>query len=651
MGYRGMNLQVANPVMAAVQGYKAVDDIFETNRQRQVADEDRQRRIDREAQVQRQNDTLFAQQQEEFGRRQQQWLDEDILKELQPVQMGLEQLKTTNKPGTQGDIDALTAHLSPKALERFRQEMADGKGSLSPYRQASSLLHQAMQKVAEGDGALGKKMAIDAFNMGYGDELNAGSAKDGMEVVSKRVVDLRFYGQGGVVPILEVTARDNTGKEMTYRAPSTKGQGAGAEDKINVIMPEDAARNFDLRAMVADSLDRLLVRHGDKTPLEQAQKRRQGMDMAGAMGGIVGLTEAEQAQVNKIAEGGGDWKAAIELLLEKKKGQKVDLEWRDNVNVGGVPYQIAYDKKTGKEVHRLPMLNDKVHGKKGAGSGAGGGGGELKSHVYSEFNKALMQAMVSKHGIPIPEEAMGFDMSGNERVDVNRYMAQLPPDAQREFLAAMSQGEALMVEGGLSPIRAAQQALLAPMKDRVPLMSTHEGMPDAYLYPRDQAIAAAQQAIAAGKDKKAVTERLEKLYPGAGAELGKQQQATPGASAAGRTPAQVEVPKPAARPGMAMSNRGSLREIQGNINRSGLGDNLINRAGAKHLEMTTRAGKEVINAALVVPRLVARGAESAWVNFVNFSKSRYPSLDELVAFAKENPEEAQKIYEAAAAKK
>jgi len=314
---------------------------------------------------------------------------------------------------------------------------------------------------------------------------------------------------------------------------------------------------------------------------------------------------------------------------------------------------VAYDKKTGKEVVRLPQWNKDVHGKGAAG------GGELKSHVYDEFNRALLQAMVSEYGID--DGDFKTDMMGNQKIDVNRYMNKLPPEAKQRFLVAQSRGEGLMVQQGLSPIQAAQQALFAPAKGREPeMLSAHGGQPDAYLPERSEAISAAQQAIASGKDKKAVVERLEKLYPGASKELGSGSNKSKGGRAAdnvvvpqpgGSRAAGAEATEPADRPGMRLSERGSLRNIQGQINQNLNPNNPISQAGDKMADTAIAAGKGIFTVATVVPRLIAAGASGAWESFQEWSVSRYSHLkfdeEAVMEFAKKDPEAARKIMTAA----
>jgi hypothetical protein len=131
-------------------------------------------------------------------------------------------------------------------------------------------------------------------------------------------------------------------------------------------------------------------------------------------------------------------------LKSRGKLQEPKQEW-----VFGADGELRMNKFSGETEKTGYVKPDK--------DGSGGGGKGVKSHLYDEFNQTLLRSLVADYGID--DGDFGVDAMGNQRVDVDRFVNKLPKAAQQRYLQALREGERLMVDEGLSPIRAAQQAL------------------------------------------------------------------------------------------------------------------------------------------------------------------------------------------------
>ncbi|MEZ4601430.1 MAG: hypothetical protein R2940_16705 [Syntrophotaleaceae bacterium] len=131
------------------------------------------------------------------------------------------------------------------------------------------------------------------------------------------------------------------------------------------------------------------------------------------------------------------------LIQETKR--KVKEGGSDNAG------RYLYDENSGEVLGQ-------IHGPMGgmASGGRGGSGGGVKSHLYDELHQMALRLMITDYGID--DGDFGLDAMGNQRVDEDRYLNKLPKAAQKRYLRAIQEGERLMVEEGLSPILAIQQA-------------------------------------------------------------------------------------------------------------------------------------------------------------------------------------------------
>lgn len=291
-----------------------------------------------------------------------------------------------------------------------------------------------------------------------------------------------------------------------------------------------------------------------------------------------------------------------------------------------------------------------------AGSGAGAGGEGLpKGYVYDEFNKALLMAMVAKHGID--DGDFTADLMGNQRIDVNRYMHRLPEDARQQFLAAQSVGEGLMARG-VSPIQAAQQALLIGTGEaRQPgpqMQAAHgpgQGSPSAG-YSRDEALVLARKELGRGARRQDVVDLLERFFPGAGAELDRPVGAGgEGRGAAGMAP-QGE-PREAAK-GSGMAPAEKPLDLRGRMKQAAVvpkKDNAITRANEYPVELIGKGLKMLWQ--INPMRLGALGISDSLGAFQQWARKRYSHGDAerdpqaLAEYAKVDPRGAQLIEQAA----
>lgn len=457
-----------------------------------------------------------------------------------------------------------------------------------------------------------------------------------------------------VVVLLE--GQDKDGK--VYRAPMSRRRSSDSDDVLSSKTLGEIHAQVDFAERMSQGLLASLAGFDDATAqrvidgyrdhakrvMEEQRKRQQSGRKANAIAGLVGFSDDEKAKLSSAAKSGVDVVKAAEMLI-KQNNPGVEVVWRDNVDIGGKPYQVAYDKKSGKQIKAIPQW---VKGSSGGGSGSSGAGsgtqgGALKSHIYDEFNESLLKHFVAEYGID--DGVFSSDMMGNEKIDINRYLSKLPEEGRRKFLTAQSLGESLMVTGKYSPIRAAQMAFKGelPGPERMSSHSSGSGRVT-QKHSRSAAIAGAKQAIKAGKDKDAVLKRLDGLYPGASAEV----DSAPGG---GEKPQRQRKPMAkVAPPRVGMSPESSpvavLNEMSKNIPR----DNAI-RKGSDAAVRWMLEGLNQIGMATPVGVLASAGQDVVRMvkDFQEWAQHRYDtegagqSPEVLAEYAKEKPEEADKI--------
>lgn len=430
-------------------------------------------------------------------------------------------------------------------------------------------------------------------NMAFAPELAARGQKYGAKEV--RFSRLVPSPQGdGFMAELEITKADGT----TYRAPATMNGGT-LDDGDNQV------KNFKMEEVVPYLAGQLVTFEGAQSYLKTR-----------------GLLKKEE---RKVKEGGSD--KAGRYLYDESTGEKVrDLHGP----IGGMAAGGGSGVGGGG-------------GRGGGRGGSGGGGGEIKSHVYDEFNQALLQVMVSKYGI----QAGGFstDEMGTQKVDPIRYLNSLPEEAKQQYLRAQSVGEGLMVKG-LSPLQAAQQALLP--QSGTPLLPSHQSSPS--LDPKK---------VQQGDIDQVPPERLSLL-----------QQGLKNAEAAGKEEAlgfldQLRKEQPAEFAALTRTLAPSGKIVVDNPQQQGMAplrDQVFTKLnkGVQQSGWNPDYPAELVGKGLsalwqVAPaRLAAVGVADVLKDFQQWSRSRYKtpgaerSAQALAEYAKENPQAAEQIARAAA---
>jgi len=271
---RRLNLAESNPVMAAIQGYKAVDDIFETNRQRKRAEEDRSMAIE-----DRERNNAWQQEQQKqsrlgWQRAEETHNDQKTQRELNEAIYHMQGFQQNNVPFEQ------RMHWLQQQPETVQRALLGNipDEDLDSHVQSYRLFHQAAALMEQGDMNRAEQVFAEAMNLGHGLEINQGTAREGLTDVKKRVVGGRLHPSGeAIAPVLEITGVDKTGKRVSYIAPSTKGQGTDANDIVNFIPIEQLMKTVHDRASVAQWMKNAkgkLVGLGDNAPIEEARTRQ-----------------------------------------------------------------------------------------------------------------------------------------------------------------------------------------------------------------------------------------------------------------------------------------------------------------------------------------------------------------------------------------
>jgi len=191
---------------------------------------------------------------------------------------------------------------------------------------------------------------------------------------------------------------------------------------------------------------------------EEQRKRLEGTKQAGALSDLVGFNADEKKKLEAVAEAGGNIKNAAELLIKKRKGADRELVWRDNVDIGGKPYHVAFDKKSGKKVAQVPQWVKA--GKAGGASGGGGGSGTMGEDEFRQWTTKLdglykSRASVEKGFDPLTGEVL--DQSNIEKAlktldgqiaNTERYISRKDPEQWYTYSGKHVQVESGHARGG-----------------------------------------------------------------------------------------------------------------------------------------------------------------------------------------------------------
>lgn len=334
--------------------------------------------------------------------------------------------------------------------------------------QSAKRLQQVIVQLGETAGAqlLGKQTKIDAkthpelFQL-FSDTFPAvggGSKgfKDGQFVPVEFFIDGTGAKDIRDVRIIPVGEGRNPKTGETYRAPMSVKRTSDPDDQVSATplgeiysraqLTESAANGF--LATVLENDDAAAQKYLDhyfkmsQAVAEEKRRRTQAGELGDALSGLVGFNEKESAALAKVVVAGGDPKGTAELIL-KARDKSLDIEWRDNVKgKDGNPFMVAYDKKTGKEVARVPQWVKPSKG--GAGSGAKGGKeGAMPKHIYAAFET------------PEQYDGNGFQISGKgvDRPRLNKFIGfkskvghdMTYEDAYTQFMNQEGQGSATEV--------------------------------------------------------------------------------------------------------------------------------------------------------------------------------------------------------------
>lgn len=245
---------------------------------------------------------------------------------------------------------------------------------------------------------------------------------------------------------VEVTGKD--GKR--YTAPITVNRGTGDDDPVRLIPRQGFAGYVRANADLGRVLTQTMAELGDATAASDLERMRQQQSnerLGEALGEIAGFSDKEAGSLRKAVAAGADAKATAEMILKARPQEKeIEIAWRDDVKgKDGKPYQVAYDKNSGKELARVEQW---VKGE-GAGSGSGGGGkGGMKPSDYRATVKMaeerLQTEMINDFVQALPEEQRQnfivenpMDPEGKQFKDTwKRVFSQLSPEQQEFYRSA-----------------------------------------------------------------------------------------------------------------------------------------------------------------------------------------------------------------------
>jgi len=243
------------------------------------------------------------------------------------------------------------------------------QGILSPtvaglreQAQISPMLKNKIRTLGDqlGPQLLGKKTRVtkemdpelfDQLTRSFPAVVNGSKAfKDGRGEVAELLIDAEGVDKVQDAKVYAVLEGINPQTGERYRAPMTAKRSGDPDDELSPMrvgglyaqaeFAEKASRAI-LAALAGEddaTSEKILQDHWRRAEeyKKEMAARRKNAGVAGVLGNIVGLKADEQKKLIGAVEAGADAKGSVEMILKARpQAKEVDLEWRDNVNVGG----------------------------------------------------------------------------------------------------------------------------------------------------------------------------------------------------------------------------------------------------------------------------------------------------------------------------
>ena len=343
----------ANPIMDAIQGYRAVNDIYRTNRLDKEATEER-------AYTRKRQERQDAREEETFKLQKDALQKKDDLDKLQAVKYFL----TASPEG----VDPLTA--IPEEYKKWVQPAIDNDPYVKQYYTNPEFRNthaKAIKDIETGldmsQGAPDMKKVISGVNTIYGPEINKGNADDGQPAKSKvlnRVVmspdGKKFTGT------VIVTRQDDT----QYEAPLTEGRGSEPDAPIKWIPISQISAMTKMRQGMIDYVNARMVEKGDTTVLKsQEEEGKKKKAITAALKSVEGVSDTKKREILQAilpSIAGGDIPAGVgdtilkAAMPEEKERKLTKVE--GGVGRGGAKQDMLIDSE-GKVVYTAPAIYPK----------------------------------------------------------------------------------------------------------------------------------------------------------------------------------------------------------------------------------------------------------------------------------------------------
>lgn len=367
MSYYG-GLRPANPIAAGIQAYKDVDGIFETHRQRKIADEDRQRQMQRQQVLDQRADEVFVRQKEGWSREDLRYNEEQEGNRANGIsakglalyaQAGRDPVKfaelAQQDQGFMADIEWLAGKSQAKEL-------------LNGYALAG-LTRDAGQDFFASGGARGGNELIAAQNAML---TRGGTGRSDLTETKKTYGLPMQLPNGKWGRMIKVSGKDKDGKIVEYDAPATRGESGDLNDVLEQFTQEDA----DNRLSVMQTISMLALAKQAKTNPE-ALKALQAIDADHRSRQMQGIAQAAAQNAYNPKATDVENLANMRAYMQKaaqRSGVQYDPALAD-AEIKTVQGYADQTRKAGLDERRVKVAEREATTK------AAGGGGELPAEA------------------------------------------------------------------------------------------------------------------------------------------------------------------------------------------------------------------------------------------------------------------------------
>lgn len=322
-----------NPVLTAIQSYKAVDDIYRQKRR------DKQDAEDREYTRALQARALERQEEADTWQRE----ERDYVRESRAREKRLRALNSAyariqaGEPPTESDRTLALEGIND-FLDASGQLHNDVPAALKGDREATARVLDHMARVDAN------RFTLQGTRYGRPVALYPAPGKPGAFVVEGEFADYARDAEGNV--ILDDNGDPMVDDKTRRRAPLTKGKSSDPNDEVNVYTISDVMPKILEKAKVLEQIRTQLIAEGDKGAAQDQRRERIASAIDPSRFGD-SFTQQEVGAYKSMVEAGADPEKSIEFLKAIRPAKKAaPIKVEEGTGTPGGRREVLLDPET-----------------------------------------------------------------------------------------------------------------------------------------------------------------------------------------------------------------------------------------------------------------------------------------------------------------